>query len=312
MVQDLKYLDPLVISRLKNMEVKARMIVEGFITGLHKSPYHGFSVEFAEHRPYNTGEGLRSVDWKVYARTDKLFTKKYEEETNLLCTLVLDTSDSMRYPVQAPDRLSKLEYGAYLCAALSYLMIQQKDAAGLALFDQRLHFYAPPRAKRSYLVPMLSRLQEVAAQVADFTHTTSTPEVLHQLATRIRRRGLVVLITDLLGAPQDVDQLFPALQHLRHGKHEVLIFHLLDAETESRFQFPNTPLLLKDLESGETLRVLPHEIRDQYQELMLAYQQRVKKKCRELEIDLIEVDIRQPYDKALTDYLIKRRKLTRK
>lgn len=312
MVQSLKYLDPLAISKLRNMEVKARMIVEGFITGMHKSPYHGFSVEFAEHRPYNTGEGLRGIDWKVFARTDKLFTKKYEEETNMLCTVVLDTSDSMRYPTQSKDRLSKLEYGAYLGAALNYLMIQQKDAAGLALFDEKLNFYAPPRAKKSYLVPMLSQLEQVAAQKDLFTHRTSTPQVLHQLATRLRRRGFVVILTDLFSTLHDVDELFPALQHLRHGLHEVLIFHLLDRETESNFDFPNTPLLLKDLETGETLRVQPAQIQLQYRELMAAYQQRLKKKCRELEIDLIEVDIRQPYDKALTDYLIKRQRLTKK
>ncbi|MBX3102849.1 MAG: DUF58 domain-containing protein [Bacteroidetes bacterium] len=307
-----KYLDPLVVSKLKNMEVRARLIVEGFITGLHRSPYHGFSVEFAEHRPYNTGESLRSIDWKVYARTDKLFTKKFEEETNLLCNLVLDVSDSMRYPVGKADRLSKLEYGAYLAAALGWLMIQQKDAAGLSLFDDELRFYAPPKARYSWLVPLLLQLEQVAAQAADFSHRTRTPAVLHQLASRLRRRGMVILITDLLGTPEDLEVLMPALQHLRHAHHEVIIFNLLDRETELDFALPNLPYVVKDLESGESLRVHPAQVKDRYRELMANYLEQVRRRCRELQIEIVEVDVRQNYEKTLRDYFIKRQILTRK
>jgi uncharacterized protein (DUF58 family) len=306
------YLDPLAVSKLRNMEVRARLIVEGFITGLHRSPYHGFSVEFAEHRPYNTGESLRAIDWKVYARTDKLFTKKFEEETNLLCNVVLDVSDSMRYPTGQKDRLSKLAYGAYLAAALGWLMIQQKDAVGLSLFDDELRYFAPPKARLSWLLPLLAELEKVAAQAADFTRRTRTPAVLHQLAGRLRRRGMVVLITDLLGTPQDLDMLMPALQHLRHAHHEVIIFNLLDRTTELDFALPNLPYIIQDLETGDRLKVHPAQVRDRYKALMGEYLDTVRRRCRELQIELIEVDVQQNYEKTLRDYFIKRQILTRK
>ncbi|MCS6904665.1 MAG: DUF58 domain-containing protein, partial [Bacteroidia bacterium] len=211
----IKYLDPLIVSKLKNIEVKARMIVEGFITGLHKSPYHGFSVEFAEHRPYNTGESLKNIDWKVFAKSDKLYTKKFEEETNMRCYLVMDTSDSMRYPV-ASDRLSKLEYGAYLMAALGYLMIKQRDAVGLALYDDSLYEYIPPKAKYTWLLPIFHKLEAVIERKEYFTHKTATATVLHQLANKLHQRGFIVLITDMFTNLHSIEELFPALQHLRH------------------------------------------------------------------------------------------------
>lgn len=298
----------MVVSKLKNIEIKAKLIVEGFITGMHKSPYHGFSVEFAEHRPYNPGESLKNVDWKVYGKTNKLFSKKFEEETNLRCQVVLDVSDSMRYP-QEKGRLSKLEYGAYLSAALQYLMIGQRDAAGLTLFDEDIQFYAPAKARYSWLVPMFKELEKVASSTEYFTHQTATAKVLHQVARKFPRRSLVVLITDLFNQTEDGDALFKALQHLRHEKHEVLVFHLLDKETEEKFEFPNRPVILKDLETGEKIEVLPHQIRDQYQDLITQFKTRFKQRCYEFKIDFIDVDIQQPYDKVLTDYLVKRRSL---
>lgn len=300
------YLDPVVVSRLKNIEIKAKLIVEGFITGLHKSPYHGFSVEFAEHRAYNVGESLRNIDWKVYGKTDKLYSKRFEEETNLRCQVVLDISDSMRYPEKG---ISKLEYGGYLAAALQYLMMGQRDAAGLTLFDDAIRFYAPPKSKYSWLVPMYQALERVLAEKERFTHKTSTASVLHQVARKFHRRSLVVLITDLLNPSEDVEKVFKALQHLRHEKHEVLVFHLLDQKTEDQFDFPNRPVILKDLESGETLEVNPHEVRGDYQRQMAAFRKRFKQRCYEFSIDFIEVDIAQSYEKTLTDYLVKRRKV---
>ena len=309
-LQHIQYLDPAVVSKLKNIEVKARLIVEGFITGLHKSPYHGFSVEFAEHRPYNRGESLRSIDWKVLGKTDRLYTKRYEEETNLRCHLVLDISDSMRYPQKGPA-LTKLEYGCYLTAALAYLMVTQKDAAGLTLFDEQLVHYVPPKARMSWLLPIFARLEQVVREQNLFTHRTATAQVLHQLARKLPRRGLVVLMTDLFVNLNNTDDLFPALQHLRHANHEVILFHLLDRETEESFAFPNQPLLLRDLETGEELRVHPEQIREPYLKLMQEYKDRLRRRCRELRVDFVEVDVRQPYDKALTEYLIKRARLTR-
>ncbi|MEL6592372.1 MAG: DUF58 domain-containing protein [Bacteroidota bacterium] len=302
----IKYLDPLVVSRLKNIEIKAKLIVEGFITGMHKSPYHGFSVEFAEHRPYNAGESLKNIDWKVYGKTNKLYSKKFEEETNLRCQVVLDISDSMRYPQTG---MTKLEYGAYLSAALQYLMIGQRDAAGMTLFDEEIQFFAPPKSRYSWLIPIFKKLEEVVGSAERLSRKTATAKVLHQIAMKFHRRSFVVLITDLFSQQEASEDLFKALQHLRHEKHEVLVFHLLDRPTEENFEFPNRPVILKDLESGEKIEVSPHQIRDQYQSLMKQYKARFKQKCYEFKIDFIEVDIRQPYDKVLTDYLVKRRSL---
>lgn len=307
-IQEIKYLDPVVVSKLKNIEIKARMIVEGFMTGFHKSPYHGFSVEFAEHRPYNQGESLKDVDWKVFAKTDKLYTKRYEEETNLRCQVVLDISDSMRYPREG---ISKLEYGAYLTAALQYLMIAQRDATGLTLFDSDVNFYAPPKSKKTWLVPMFKKLEEVVANKDSLQHTTATAKVLHQLARKFNRRSFVVLITDLFNQVEQQDEFFRSLQHLRHAKHEVVLFHLLDRKTEERFEFPNRPLILEDLETGEKIQVQPNQVRDNYVSVMAERKKIFKKKAHEFNIDFVEVDIAQSYEKVLTDYLIKRRNLSR-
>lgn len=305
-IQEIKYLDPVVVSKLKNIEIKARMIVEGFMTGFHKSPYHGFSVEFAEHRPYNQGESLKDVDWKVFAKTDKLYTKRYEEETNLRCQVVLDISDSMRYPREG---ISKLEYGAYLTAALQYLMVVQRDATGLTLFDSDIHFYAPPKSKKSWLVPMFKKLEEVVANKDNLRHTTATAKVLHQLARKFNRRSFVVLITDLFNQIEQQDEFFRSLQHLRHAKHEVVLFHLLDRKTEERFEFPNRPLILEDLETGEKIQIQPSQVRDNYIAEMKERKKIFKRKAHEFNIDFVEVDIAQSYEKVLTDYLIKRRNL---
>lgn len=308
-VNEIKYLDPRVVSKLKNIEVKARLIVEGFITGLHRSPYHGFSVEFAEHRPYNPGEPLRNVDWKVFGKTDRLFTKKYEEETNLRMYILLDTSDSMRYPQKVA--VNKLEYGAYLAAALSYLMVQQRDAVGFTLFNEQIEFSVRPKAKKSWLVPIFRELEQITQTSQHFQHKTATAEVLHQLAPKLGRRGLVVLITDLFSNLSDPYDLLPALQHLRHAKHEVLVFHILEEKTEVNFQFPNRPLIMKDLETGEEIKVHPEQIKDNYTEMLEQYREHFKRRCRELNVDFVEVDINTPYDKLLSDYLVKRARMTR-
>lgn len=309
MQQTIPYLDPLVVRRLQHIDIKAKMIVEGFITGLHRSPYHGFSVEFAEHRAYNAGESLKNIDWKVYGKTDKLFSKKYEEETNLRCQVVLDVSDSMRYPVGEKDRLSKLEYGAYLAAALQYLMIGQRDAAGLTLFDEKVVYDAPPKSRYSWLLPMFVALEKLVQNQQFFTHKTAAASVLHQLAVKFHRRSLVVLITDLFNQTDQQDAFFKSLQHLRHANHEVIVFHLLDRKTEAAFDFPNRPHLLKDLETGETLEVHPQEVRAAYRERMEHHTETFRRKCYELKVDFIAVDVAQPYEKTLQDYIVKRQRL---
>lgn len=307
MKSPIPYLDPLVVKKLENIDIKAKMIVEGFITGLHKSPNHGFSVEFAEHRQYNTGDSLKNIDWKVYGKTDKLFTKKYDEETNLRCQVILDVSDSMRYP-REKESISKLEFGAYLAAALSYLMIGQRDAAGLTLFDADIAFHARPNAKYSRMIPVYQKLEEVSKSTEIFTHKTAAATVLNQLAMQLHRRSLVVIISDLF-TPESEADLFKALQHLRHAKHEVLMFHLLDRKTEQDFDFPNRPIILHDLESNEKIEVEPLQIKNQYREAVVNAAASFKRKCHELKIDFVEVDIVEGYEKVLTDYLVKRRTL---
>lgn len=308
MKNPIPYLDPLVVRKLGSIDIKAKMIVEGFITGMHKSPNHGFSVEFAEHRQYNMGDSLRAIDWKVYGKTDKLYLKKYEEETNLRCQVVLDVSDSMRYP-QEKDKITKLEFGAWLAASLHYLMIKQRDAAGLTLFDSDVTFYSPPNSRYSRMVPVFQKLEQVAQSKDFFTHKTATAKILNEASMKFHRRSFVVIITDLFTHLEEQNELFKALQHLRHAKHEVLMFHLLDRKTEQDFDFPNRPIILKDLETGEKIEVEPFQIRAAYKEKMTEFTQLFKRKCHELNIDFIEADIAQGYEKVLSDYLVKRQTL---
>ncbi|GIV57163.1 MAG: hypothetical protein KatS3mg042_0076 [Rhodothermaceae bacterium] len=302
----LRYLDPVVISQLKNMELRARLIVEGFITGLHKSPYHGFSVEFAEHRPYNPGDELRHVDWKVYAKTDRHYVKQYEEETNLRHYVVLDTSPSMRYRHAAP--VTKLEYGAYLAAALHFLMIKQRDASGLMAFDERVHTLRPPKSTPGYLRQLLATLQHLA-DAPPAGQRTSAAAVLNEVAERIARRSLVVVITDLFENIAAHDDLLKALRHLRYRGHEVLVFHVLESETERRFRFPDVPMRFRDMETGEELTLQPAQLRENYAEAVRLFSERFRRRCREFNVDFLELDTAEPYNTALLAYLNKRRTL---
>ena len=259
-----RYLDPRAISELKNMELRARLIVEGFITGLHKSPYHGFSVEFAEHRPYNAGDEYKHVDWKVYGKTDRYYLKQYEEETNLRNYVVVDTSTSMRYAHSG--KLTKLAYASYLAAGLQYLMVKQRDATGLIGFDNRVHTVMPPKSTSAYLRTTLAQLEAFNRRPDDFGTQTAAASALHEVAERVGRRSLVIIMTDLFENIAQHDELLRALKHLRHRKHEVLVFHILESETERQFKFPDTPMLFRDMETGEEMSVNPGQIREQYTE----------------------------------------------
>ncbi|WP_457652357.1 DUF58 domain-containing protein [Rhodocaloribacter sp.] len=303
----LRYLDPVIISQLKNMEMRARLIVEGFITGLHKSPYHGFSVEFAEHRPYNPGDELRHVDWKVYAKTDRHYVKQYEEETNLRHYVVLDTSPSMRYRHTAP--LSKLEYGSYLAAALHFLMIKQRDASGLIAFDEKIHTLRPPKSTPGYLRQLLAALQRLSDAPPAETRRTSAASVLNEVAERIARRSLVVVITDLFENIAAHEDLLKALRHLRYRGHEVLVFHVLESETERLFRFPDVPMLFRDMETGEEITLQPAQLRENYAEAVRVFSERFRRRCREFNVDFLELDTGEPYNTALLAYLNKRRNL---
>ena len=294
------------MSRLKNMEIRARLIVEGFITGLHKSPYHGFSVEFAEHRPYNPGDELRHVDWKVFAKTDRHYLKQYEEETNLRHYVVLDTSPSMRY--KHTSGLTKLEYSSYLAAALHFLMVKQRDATGLIGFDEKVHTLIRPKSTHSTLRQILVKLEQLN-QSPDNTMRTSAAAVLNEVAERISRRSLVVVITDLFENIGQHDALLKALRHLRYRGHEILVFHVLESETERNFQFPDVPMVFRDMETGEELSLQPAQLKQNYAEAVQAFSDRFRRQCLGYNIDFVELDTAEPYDTALLAYLNKRKKL---
>lgn len=303
----IRYLDPVIVSRLSNMELRARLIVEGFITGLHKSPYHGFSVEFAEHRPYNPGDELRHVDWKVYAKTDRHYVKQYEEETNLRHYVVLDTSPSMRY--KHAGALSKLEYGSYLAAALHFLMVKQRDATGLIAFDEEIHTMLRPKSTQRFLRQILLHLERITDDKGEGKRT-SAASVLNEVADRIARRSLVVVITDLFENIEEHDALLKALRHLRHRGHEVLVFHVLESETERNFQFPDVPMVFRDMETGEEISLQPAQLKEHYAEAVKLFSDTFRRRCLEHNVDFIELDTGASYDQALLAYLNKRRKLT--
>jgi len=302
----LRYLDPVAISQLATMELRARLIVEGFITGLHRSPYHGFSVEFAEHRPYNPGDELRHVDWKVYAKTDRYYIKQYEEETNLRHYVLLDTSPSMRYRGEAD--LSKFEYGAYLAAGLHNLMLKQRDATGLIGFDESVHTLRPPKATPGYLRQLLATLEQMQDRDATGTRT-SAAAALDEVAERIGRRSLVVVITDLFENIAAHDDLLKALRHLRHRGHEVIVFHVLEGQTERRFDFPDRPTLFRDVETGEEVTLQPGQLREHYEEAVEHFVDHFRRSCLEHDIDFAELDTNESYDTALRAYLNKRSRL---
>jgi uncharacterized protein (DUF58 family) len=292
------FLEPRVISRLTGLDLAARLVVEGFKSGLHKSPYHGFSVEFAEHRQYMPGDPIKNIDWKVYAKSDRFYVKEYEEETNLRAYVILDTSRSMTYRSEG-SAMSKLEYGVNLAAALSYLMLGQQDAVGLLLFSDKINTYVAPRSARSHLRTVLGELTAIEPGAA-----TDVSGCLHSLAERVRKRGLVVLISDLMDSPE---RTMAGLKHFRHRKHEVIVFHLLD-RAEIEFPFDKEGGFI-DLESGEQIETQPWEIGAEYRRRLSEWTTFYKKMCGEHKIDYVLSNTSTPFDVALLQYLEKRQKL---
>ncbi len=291
-----QYLNPEVISKLKSMEMKARLVVEGFITGLHKSPYHGFSVEFAEHRQYMPGDSIRDIDWKVYAKSDRYYVKEFEEETNLKSYILLDASASMSF---TSTKITKFDYAANLAAALAYLMLTQRDAAGMVTFDERIKTYVPPKSASVHLHALLTTLAGVHP-----AEGTDAGLALHEMADRIKRRGLIIVLSDLWDDPARV---LTGLKHFRHRKHEVIVFHILDP-AERDFTFADEALF-KDMETGEEISTLPWQIRSEYQRTMGAHMEKFRRDCRQAFIDYVPLDTSIPYDQALFSYLGKRGRL---
>lgn len=298
-----KYLDPAVVARLATMDLRARLVVEGFLTGLHRSPYHGFSVEFAEHRQYLPGDEIRYVDWKVYGKTDRFYVKQFEEETNLKSYLLLDQSSTMGFTTQS---FTKFQYASYVAAALSFLMIRQRDATGLLLFAEKPLQYLPPRAIPSQLTRILTLLENSAPLERTITDLGAA---LHHIAERLRRRGLIVLLSDFQpnDAVADLPAVIAGLRHLRHQKHEVLVFHILDP-AEIDFPYSNDAIF-EDLETGERMPVQPNFVRRAYRDSAGAYFHSLKRVCRENHIDYALLNITTPFDQALLHYLLKRQRL---
>lgn len=292
------------IRKAGGLELLAKQLVEGFITGLHKSPYHGFSVEFAEHRLYNEGQSTRHIDWKVFARTDRLYTKQYEEETNLRCLIALDCSPSMYYPQPG---MAKMKFSVYAAAALSYLMVHQRDAVGLGLFSEQLEELTQIKSTPAHLDKLLKNLDRRLSQKTELKGSRIT-HVLHELAEKIHRRSLVIVFSDMFEG-DDSESLFKALQHLKHNKHEVLLFHVTDHKTELSFQFEDRPHEFIDLESGEKIKLNPAEVKDYFESRLKQTHAELKMKCNQLKIDFISADAHQGFYEILQSYLIKRAKM---
>ncbi len=294
-----------------NLGLIAQQVVEGFITGLHRSPFHGFSVEFAEHRLYNQGESTKHIDWKLFGRTDKLFIKQYEEETNLRCQLVIDTSSSMLFPYSSGKKhlQNKLAFSVYTAAALIYLLRKQRDAVGLTLFSDEIEFHTSPRISSINAEVMYGKLSGlIQPENAHLRKTTNTTQVLHQIAENIHKRSLVILFSDMLDG-QNTDELFSALQHLRYNKHEVILFHVTDHSLEREFDFSNRPHKFVDLESGQTVKFNPWEVKKEYVSSVNSYFEDLKIRCGQYQIDLAEADINADFQQVLLSYLVKRKKL---
>jgi uncharacterized protein (DUF58 family) len=293
------------VRQLANLELLARQVVEGFITGLHQSPFHGFSVEFAEHRLYNNGESVKNIDWKLMARTDKLFVKQFEEETNLRCYLLLDTSSSMNFPDKGMD---KLQFSIYAIASLMYLFKKQRDAFALGLFAENVDWISPVKSTSAHLFYLYAELEKVYNNPKINTSTNIT-NVLHHIAEQIHKRSLVVIFSDMLENNLDSEKmnaLFAAIQHLKYNKHEVVIFNVNDKQKEFDFNFDNRPHHFIDMESGDEVKVHPGKIREAYQASLQHYKHELELKCAQYHIDIVDAAIQDGYYNILRSYLIKR------
>jgi uncharacterized protein (DUF58 family) len=296
------------IKKYESLDFIAKQVVEGFITGLHKSPFHGFSVEFAEQRLYNTGESTKHIDWKLFGRSDKLFIKRYEEETNLRCQLVIDNSSSMYYP-EDKKSMSKIEFSVYAAAALTQLLKKQRDAVGVSVFSDKLNKQIPAKSHPAHLKLIYATLEELL-QTQTVPNQTMVVEALHQVAELVHKRSLIIIFSDMLDANSSNQQeIFSALQHLKHNKHEVILFHVLDNKTELEFEFENRPHTFIDKETGEEIKLNPSSIQQFYKETQLKRQKELKLKCAHYKIDFVEADINKGFDQILSAYLIKRNKM---
>ena len=311
LIINMSILDNQSIRALGNLELLARQVVEGFIIGLHKSPFHGFSVEFAEHRLHNPGESTKNIDWKVFARTDRLYTKRFEEETNLRCQIVVDASSSMYFPEvgkKTKDYINKLRFSALSAAALMNLLQKQRDAFGLSIFDNEVRTHTRCKTNTSHYRLMLTYLDQLINN-PERNKTTSAAKALHQIADSIHKRSMVIIFSDMFEHTEDIDQLFSALQHLKHNKHEVVLFHVVDKSKEIDFEFENRPYIFIDMETGERVRLQSNQVKDYYKKEMGKFMEKLKVKCLQYHIDFVEADIHKGFRPILQAYLVKRTKM---
>lgn len=304
----LQSIDKSYLAQTGNLELLARQVVEGFITGLHKSPFHGFSVEFAEHRLYNSGESTRHIDWKLFARSEKLFTKKYEEETNLRCQLVFDISSSMYY--QAKNDWSKLEFSLLAGASVAELMKKQRDAVGISLFDEGLRLNSPAKSSLAHHRFIINEMEKLLVNYDENKRKGANAiQALHDVAELCHKRSLIVIFSDLLDDPAKLDDFMQAIQHLKHAKHEVIIFHVVDKKTEVNFDLDNRPVNLVDMETGEKMKLHPNEVKRNYSEAIQTYFDDIALRCSQYAVDFMPVDIQEGLQDVMMRFLIKRQKL---
>lgn len=298
---------------LNKLELYAKQVVEGFITGLHKSPFHGFSVEFAEHRLYNAGESTRHMDWKLYAKTERLYVKRYEEETNLRCQIILDHSSSMYFPMKkqpSPDNPNKITFSVYAAAAILQLLKKQRDAAGLSVFSDKIEMSTDARSSDMHHQHLYNTLEAFLEPDSKEIHrTTSAAETLHLVAEQIHKRSLVVVFSDMLENIEHPDTLFSALQHLKYNKHEVILFHVHDKKQEIDFEFEQRPYRFVDMETGEKIKLMPDEVKKRYREKLEKFKEELKLKCGQYKIEFVEADINKGFEQILLPFLVKRSKL---
>ncbi|WP_422350020.1 DUF58 domain-containing protein [Flagellimonas sp.] len=294
----------------QNLELLANQIVEGFISGIHKSPFHGFSAEFAEHKIYNPGESTKHIDWKLFAKTDRLYTKRYEDETNLRCHMILDNSGSMYYPEignLSLENLNKVGFGVLAIAALMQMLKRQRDAVGLSIYSNSYNFYTSEKSSERHFQMLYSKLNEVVG-TKETSDSTRTYTYLHQIAEKIHRRSLIFLFSDMFQTETEEAQLFEALRHLKYNKHAVVLFHLMDYEHELNFDFDNTPKRFVDVETGSHIDLYADNIKDAYRQKVKDYQQELKLKCAQYQIKYVEVDVGSSFAQVLNTFMTERQK----
>lgn len=296
----------------KNLELLAKQVVEGFIAGMHKSPFHGFSAEFAEHKIYNQGESTRHIDWKLFAKTDKLYTKRYDDETNLRCHIILDNSSSMHYPEMqnfSLNQLNKSAFSALASASLMHLLKKQRDAVGLSIYSDAYDFYTPEKGSERHHQMLLNKLSEAVVS-KPINKKTETYTYLHQIAENIHRRSMIFLFTDMFQNSTDNIQLFDALRHLKHNKHEVILFHVFDKNKELTFDFNNKPKRFVDVETGEFINLYADSIKLNYEKAVSEYFNALRLKCAQYKIKYVEADINKNFDSILTTYMVERQRFS--